>query len=700
MRSMEFFPQLTCFALILLLVCPSRLVAETLSSFGTPGLIDMPNAAVLPDGHVAVTTNTFENNQRYTLTFQILPKVYGAFRYSILRDLVPTGPNGGDVFDRSFDLHVQLLEERANRPALAFGLRDIAGTSLFSSEYVVATKSIAPNLSVTGGLGWGRLAQRGSFSNPLGIFSSGFDTRAPRATTGQLAFDSFFQGPVAFFGGAEVALNDRLSLQIEYSSDAYDRERAVGNANIDSPFNVGFSYQFDHGSQLRGYVLGGTTAGLQYSYVFDPGQRRVPSGRDVAPRPFSKGPKVPVDLRGQSERQTVEARLRGGLKQAGLALHRFGVEGARARIWVENERWDIEAQAIGRVARVLTQTLPEQIETFEIALLHRGVPISTVTLRRDDLIELERDLDGAWRSLARARISDASRTAPPPAAKEAFPVIEFGIGPYVALSFFDPDQPVRADAGVQLSKAYRPAPGLTFSGVFRQPLVGNIEDARRISDSALPRVRSDAVLYAQQSEFEINELTAEYLFRPGKDLFGRVTAGYLEAMFGGLSTELLWFPVESRLALGLELNYARQRDFDMLFGFRGYDVLTGHGSLYYDLGKGFSTQLDIGRYLAQDWGATFTLTREFNNGFRIGGFFTLTDVPFSQFGEGSFDRGITVEIPLSWLTGRATRRSFRQVIRPLQRDGGARLNVSNRLYDAIRDYRAQRLSAGWGRIFR
>lgn len=166
---------------------------------------------------------------------------------------MPTGPNGGDVFDRSFDVHVQLLEERSNRPALAFGLRDIAGTSIFSSEYVVASKSIGPNLRVTGGLGWGRLAQRGSFANPLGILSSGFDTRAPRATTGQLAVDSFFQGSVAFFGGAGIRLGKRLSLQFEYSSDAYDRERAVGNVDIDSPINLGLTYQFDQGPQLRGY---------------------------------------------------------------------------------------------------------------------------------------------------------------------------------------------------------------------------------------------------------------------------------------------------------------------------------------------------------------------------------------------------------------------------------------------------------------
>ena len=163
-------------------------------------------------------------------------------------------------------------------------------------------------------------------------------------------------------------------------------------------------------------------------------------------------------------------------------------------------------------------------------------------------------------------------------------------------------------------------------------------------------------------------------------MFGRVTVGYLENMFGGLSAELLWYPINGRLALGAEINYVKQRDFDMLFGFQDYSVVTGHASAYYDLGRGFLAQLDVGRYLAGDWGATFSLDREFNNGFRVGGYFTLTDVSFNDFGEGSFDKGVRIEIPASWLTGRPSRSRLRQVLRPVLRDGGARLQVNNRLY--------------------
>lgn len=80
-------------------------------------------------------------------------------------------------------------------------------------------------------------------------------------------------------------------------------------------------------------------------------------------------------------------------------------------------------------------------------------------------------------------------------------------------------------------------------------------------------------------------------------------------MFGGLSTELLWRPSDQAFAIGAEVNYAVQRDFDQLFGFQDYDILTGHISGYWDMGGGYQAQLDLGRYLAGDWGGGHTGAR-------------------------------------------------------------------------------------------
>jgi len=310
------------------------------------------------------------------------------------------------------------------------------------------------------------------------------------------------------------------------------------------------------------------------------------------------------------------------------------------------------------------------------------------------LEDLQYDYDGSWRTLSRATISGAGGQG------EAQSRFEYSLSPYLATSLFDPDAPFRADVGPQLDVAYHAAPGLTLAGRFRYPLVGNLDESDRESDSVIPRVRSESYLYARESEFEVNRLTAEYLWRPTEDTFARVTGGILEDQFGGVSGEVLWRPVDSRFAYGVEVNYAVQRDFDMLFGFRDYDVVTGHASAYYDFGNGFQAQVDAGRYLAGDWGGTFSLHREFNNNVRVGGYFTLTDVPFDDFGEGSFDKGLTIEFPLSFFTGNPSRLSVQQTIQPVLRDGGARLNVANRLYPLSRDYGGPELADGWGRYLR
>lgn len=218
--------------------------------------------------------------------------------------------------------------------------------------------------------------------------------------------------------------------------------------------------------------------------------------------------------------------------------------------------------------------------------------------------------------------------------------------------------------------------------------------------SAPPDVRRTSQRYAIEGDRGIRNLTLAYYARPGTDLYSRVSVGLLEPAFGGISTELLYAPVDTPWAIGAELNYVVQRDFDLGFGFRDYDVVNGHASLYYDFDFGFSGQLDVGRYLAGDWGATLTVEREFENGWRVGAYATLTDVPFEDFGEGSFDKGITLTVPLDYFIGSPSTRTFDNTITSLSRDGGARLNVDGRLYDTVRDGHLEDLGDGWGRFWR
>ena len=659
--------------------------AQTLGTYGTPGIIDMPTAEVLPNGELTFTASAFGPAWRNTMAFQFLPMAYGTFRYSILDDAFIRSDTGapGDIYDRSFDIHFQIQEETARRPGIAVGLRDVGGTGIYSSEYLVATKTFWDQVSVTGGLGWGRLATNGGFHNPLCFDNNHFCNRdlGNDQETGRLDVGNWFTGDAAFFGGVKWAVTDELTLLAEYSSDDYPQETGTGSLDVNIPFNFGLNYRFKNGVSLAGYYMYGSEIGAQITYRFNPAKPDRGPGLERAAAALVPVERVDRFNWGESvaSQSQVELTLSERLQAEGMELESYQVSGNSVTVGIENLRFGASAQAVGRTNRILANTLPSQIRTFNVTLLRKGVPITTVTTERADLYELEHDVDGSWRALARAEIEDAYPDTDQPVAG-FYPQLGYRFGPYTAFSFFDPDAPIRYELGAQANADLVVSPGLTFSTMLRYPFISTLDDSTRGSDSVLPRVRSDWALYAKESNLQLNYLTGEYIWRPGEDLFARVTAGYLEDMYGGVSVETLWYPVDSRVAYGIEANYAIQRDFDMLFGFQDYDVVTGHASVYYDMGNEYLAQVDAGRYLAGDWGATFTLSREFNNGFKVGAFFTLTDVPFDEFGEGAFDKGITLDIPLSWFTGQPSRRTVGQTIRPVLRDGGARLNVNNRLY--------------------
>lgn len=676
------------------------LTSTSRNTFGIPGLADMPTAEVARDGTFAVSMFRMGSTQRSTISFQITPRVMGTFRFS----RVPGLGTGGEVlYDRSFDLHWQILEESGWRPALALGLRDMIGTGAYSGEYLVATKSITPRLRATAGIGWGRLGSDGGIGTPFG------DRPAlDFGESGKLNDDQWFRGEVAPFFGLAWQATDKITLKAEYSSDGYLNEVTEDGFDRDSSVNFGLDYRVNQSTSVSAYYLYGSEVGFQFNIALDPRKSPFPSGVEKAPLPVRPRPAPSADPEGWSGAWAADPEVHPGIQRVlaeslakdGQILESMALDATRAEVRVRNEAYGIKPQAIGHTARMLTRALPPSVETIVITNVERGMPVSSITFRRSDLEALENG--NSNEILRRAVITDA-RANPAEGLRETeglFPRFQWALTPYLDASLFESDAPFRADVGLALSGKYEIRPGLLLAGSVRQRLAGNLSKDSAASTSLAPHVRSDIGEYQKHTDLAIQNLTLGWYARPAENLYSRVTVGLLERMYGGVSAELLWKPVDSRLALGIEANLVKQRDFDQQFAFRDYEVATGHASAYYDLGKGYTAQLDVGRYLAKDWGATVTLDREFANGWRVGAFATVTDMSKAEFGDGSFDKGIRLSIPVSWATGKPSTNKFGMVVRPLTRDGGARLNVDGRLYDTVRGSHVGELYEGWGRFWR
>ena len=682
------------------------LIGNSRGTFGMPGLIDMPTAESRPDGEIGTTIYRMDGTIRTTFTFQIIPRISAAFRYSRVPGILPLEGKPGEfeaLYDRSFDIHYQFLDETDWLPSMAVGLRDFIGTGTYSSEYVVATKTLTPALRLTAGLGWGRLATNGGMGGWGDRPQYDYASTGGRFNSGQ-----WFKGDIAPFAGVAYALNDKITLKAEYSSDSYFKEVRTGFFEHKTPFNFGVDYKIGNAAHLAGYMIHGAQIGAQLSFDLDPRKPPFPSGIETAPLPVRPRPSVAADPDGWSGAWTADPTAQPVIQQVvadslakdGQVLQSMALTRDRVEVRVRNETYGATPQAIGHIARLLTRAMPSSVETFVITMTPRGIPASSVTMKRSDVEALENR--NSIEMLNRVQIAGTPPDPQEPLVRSegVFPRFKWAATPYAEASLFDPDDPFRIDTGLALHGSYEFAPGFSLSGSIHQRIAGNLDESTRISDSTVYHVRSDLAQYQKRGDLAIQRLTTDWYAHPSENVYTHVQAGLLERMYGGVAGEILWKPVDSRLALGVEVAAVQQRDFNQHFDFKDYNTVTGHASAYYDIGRGFTTQIDVGRYLGEDIGATLTIDREFQNGWKVGAFATKTDMSIEEFGEGSFDKGIRVTIPVAWTTGKPSVNTVKTVIRPLTRDGGARLELDGRLYETVRGAQVGDLYDSWGRFWR
>ncbi len=687
----------------------------SLNLFGETGLIDMPSAQKQPDGQISLSYSQFGETSRRNFTFQILPRLSGSLRYSTIQNWGQNNEEGiydpsYDLYDRSFDLQYQLVDEDVKgwRPSIAIGLRDFLGTGVYSGEYIVATKTVARDFTLTGGIGWGRLSGVGGFKNPFCAIADSFCDRSnDYGEGGKVAFGTFFHGEdAAFFGGVEWRTPVKnLTFKAEYSSDAYSREQRSPDSTFKrkSPINVGAEYRIREGITLGGYYMYGDTIGFNIALSGNPNKPLTPQDLGTGPLPVTArmpdAPKGTAWASNPAVRDQLANALSEVLKAEGMRLERMAVQPNVVDVVITNLRFNEDPQAIGRTARVLSAGMPASVQTFRITMMDSDLVTTTISIDRTKF-ESQVDRPGATlKSWETVGIQGAVPSLGSNAwVRDAYPAVDWNLLPAPYLVLLTPDDPIKLGLNIDAGFRLDMAPGLSATMNISQPFL-NVPDDPGPSETALEPVRSDAPRYYSGYTPKLTQLTADYLFKLNPDLYGRATVGMIERMFGGVSGEILYKPANSRFGVGAELNYVMQRDYDDPFGFGYYDysVVMGLASVYWETGyHGLEAQFSAGRYLAGDWGGTINITRRFANGWAVGAYFTLTDVTSEDFGEGSFDKGVTLEIPFRWTVPFETKTNNSIGLTSVSRDGGANLDVSNRLYPIVRDYDRYHLGRSWG----
>ncbi|UJJ33309.1 YjbH domain-containing protein [Halopseudomonas maritima] len=677
--------------------------STTQHDFGGVGLLQTPTARMAEDGNLSFNANRTEPYSRYSISAQPLPWLEGTIRYIAItnRNYGPEEFSGDQSFkDKAIDFKVRLLKEGYWTPQVAFGMRDAGGTGLFSSEYFVANKRFY-DLDVSLGLAWGYIGNRGGITNPLGWLKDSFKDRgevtADVSQAGDLGTNRYFKGPIGIFGGVEYQTPwDRLRLKVELDGNDYQSEPLSNQIDQDYPINFGATYRLGENIDLTAALERGNTAMFGITYQANMKTNPEPK-KYLDPAPEARR-RLPVGVNGgQVDWADISRRLN---ENAGIKVHQISLHDDEVIVTGEQTRFRNRAQGIGRAARVLDNSLGEgSYDWYTLVYRPRGMDVSQTsinadTLRRYEMNEVNADTlrKGVVNAVPSVLDDDVVYTAP-------LDKYSFGTSLGYTQNVGGPDGFLLYQFLLRFNGAYYFDENKWLNGSVGVNLLNNYDKFKYDAPSNLPRVRTDIRSYATSSDVQLSRLQYTQTHRLDRDLYAMAYAGLFEWMYGGVGGEVLYRPYGANWAIGADFNWVKQRGFEQDFSFRDYSTLTGHVTGYlqtgiYDvLAKG-----SVGRYLAGDYGATLDLSRRFDNGFTMGAWATMTNVSKEEFGEGSFDKGVYIQIPFDAFFIRSTTSVGTIAWNPLTRDGGARLARYYQLYNFTSDRDLDNFNDGFRRL--
>ena len=685
---------------LLLVLVPQIIHAQTKttyrqSDYGGVGLMQMPSARMNPEGELSLNYRDNDPFRRISLSMQLFPWLETTVRYTDIRyerySIDPEFSNQ-TLKDKGLDVKLNLLNEGRYQPELAIGLRDLGGTGLYSGEYIVASKQLFNSadwgaIDVTAGIGWGYLGVRDNINNPLCHVDDRFcqRSRTTSGTGGQFEVDDWFRGSSALFAGVEYQTPwQPLVLQVEYDANDYSQERLSNpvDPNLteppvysDSPLNWGAQYALNDHVQLNlSYQRGNTWMfGITLHADLD-GAEQI----KVKPRKRAV----------LSVPQTDEAELTQALKsELGIELSGWQIQGTTLTLYQQGEgNYRNRAEQLERATRIATHYVAEDIKRYEWVTVNQGMAINSYNVDVDEFKQIAygarftKPLSNTY-SQSEARAWSAqqgeARTLTPDWDVTWRPSLSQSFGS--AESFYFYQFAANADINITLTPRWQVNASIGMN------VLNNYDQfTYRVDDyeSPLPRVRTYVREYYADTDVWLSNLYSQYTAKLKNNWYGAAYAGYLERMFAGAGTSVLYRPQSSDWAFGGNLNWVKQRSFDEPLGLRDYKVWTGHLSAYWQTPwlERSLVKLDAGRFLAGDEGVKVTFEHRFESGVVAGAYAALTNVSAEDYGEGSFTKGLYLSIPFDLFSVKSSIDHAGLSWEPITRDGGQTLKRPVDLY--------------------
>lgn len=662
-------------------------VGPSQSDFGGVGLMQVPTARMAREGEFSLNARDNDQYRYYSASLQLFPWLETTVRYTDVRtrrySAVSDFSGNQSYKDKAFDLKLRLWQEGFWLPEVALGTRDLGGTGLFDSEYLVASKAWGP-FDFTLGLGWGYLGNSGTVKNPFCSYSDSYCQRPRVGEAGSINGSQMFHGPTALFGGVEYQTPwQPLRLKMEYEGNDYQDDFA-GRLTQSSKVNVGAIYRVTDWADINASYERGNTFmfGVTIRTNFnDLRQAHIDSEKPAYnPQPQPK----------LLEPTVVGNQLTDLKYNAGLDGPRIQTKGHTLYVSGEQTKYRDTQEGVDRANRIVMNHLPADIDTISVTESRFNMPqVTTVT----PVASLHNTLAGY--PLGHEQPLQQTRENPidPGQTEQGMFIrkdrLNYSLSPVLNQSVGGPESFYMYQVGVMGNVDYWLTDHLLVGGSLFGNLANNYDKFNyngAPADSSLPRVRTHIRDYVENNVY-VNDLQANYMGHLGNGFYGQLYGGYLETMYGGVGGELLYRPVDANWAVGVDANYVRQRDWENMMQFTRYNASTGNLTAYWRpwFMQDVLVKTSVGQYLAKDKGVTVDVSKRFDSGVMVGVYATKTNVSSEEYGEGDFTKGFYISIPMDLFTVTPTRGRAQVNWVPLTRDGGQMLGRKYQLYDLTSD---------------
>jgi hypothetical protein len=655
------------------------------------GYFNMPSSRMGCEGEIGAGYCKVPPYRNYNLRLQLLDRleITGSYRiYKGVDDPILSPLGFGDLSDKGANVKLAILHPEDSQyvlPGLSIGLEDFMGTKGFLARYIVLTQVFLKyDLEMTLGYGTNRIK---------GLF-------------GGISWMPFRQ--------SSFDLLTNLSLSAEYDATPYEDpeiERHPKGRVKESPVNWGAKIRlFDHFdcsiSRVRGHAWSWS---LSAFYNFGHTQGFLPKLDDPL---FYKGPFNNEPLQCNREEIQLAQEFYDALEAQGFDLleasfYDDGCYGKTLRIRIDNLRYALEKCVRERLNHLLVYLAPVDLDFVIIVIDEKGLPIHQYvydmmyvrSFGNEEICDYELKI---LTPLKEVTFADPKTTTV--FFKENRDLINFEVLPKTH-SFFGSSRG-KFKYAVGLNAGFN---GFLPGDVYYSVLLGytffsnlnHLTGVDRLNPSQLINVRTDIIRYYQQKGLTFDQFYLQKNWNLGKGWFSRISVGNFEEAYGGIATQVLYYPINSPWAVGVEGAILRKRNLrglgytNRIRKLKGFEVTHRKflGSqiffnLYYDWkDAGVDFKISAGKFLANDLGVKYEITRHFPSGLRVSVWYAHTNGHDRINDQTYHDKGVAFSMPLDIFYTHSDRDRWRYGLSAWLRDVAVSAETGDDLYNMIYEQR-------------